>query len=112
MNPSRFALVLTSFLATGCYQVEDYIAEFAEVNCGFFERCGYLESMAYESVDDCVEEQLLRSERDQEEAELAGEPFCADFDRAAAKECVEALENLSCDDVEESYLPTSCPCLE
>ena len=100
----RWRLLLAAAVgASGCYKEDEYLADFADAYCGWLERCEHLETIGYDSVDDCGEERLLKNEQDIESFGAV----CAEYDPKAAKECVEGLEAQECVELESIY-PEAC----
>ena len=86
-----------------CYPEDRYQEDIASARCDFYERCELLEDpFGYESLDDCLNEWAQKVIEDQEEGYL-----CQDYDPKMARDCVEGIELLSCEDVAEGY-PSSC----
>lgn len=91
---TRILTVFLSFTCLfACYNEERFTAELAEATCDWWDRCDLLEVLAYDGVADCVSE--TESEAIDSQSETG---FCPNFDRNAAKACVAAIYDRSCED--------------
>jgi hypothetical protein len=104
MTSGRWILLLAITVgASACYKEHEYLSDFAEAYCGWLERCEHLETIGYDSVDDCVEERLLKNEQDIESFGVV----CEEYDPKAGKECIEGLDAQECVDLTAVY-PEVC----
>jgi len=78
-------------LLSGCYNQDTFTSDLAQATCEWWDRCDLLEVLAYEDVTDCVDETQSEAIDGQGEDGL-----CPDFDRGAAKDCVEEINARSC----------------
>ncbi|MED5372572.1 MAG: hypothetical protein VX899_16270 [Myxococcota bacterium] len=84
-------------LALACNSEESLRADYNAVQCETLERCGDLQALGYESVDDCIET------LDGLEVELCEDSFDAD----AAKTCISGWEALACESLATDQ-PAEC----
>ncbi len=89
--------------ASACYSEADYRQDINTARCEWYEACGYLETLGYDAVSDCVDEYALKDQLDAEE----GIAVCEDFDADKARACVEGWQTLDCAISEEDY-PAEC----
>jgi hypothetical protein len=98
----RLLFFLTLLTATaGCLDAEGFIAESASETCQWYQRCNILDIIGYASQADCASELSAVAE----ESGKLGE-HCLDYDRKAAMQCIEDLQNAGCDDMNQ--YPESC----
>jgi len=95
MDRRRLPLLAAPALL-GCYGPADFQEESALTRCALYEECGYLSAIDAEDYEACLE--ILRSEA----------YACVEFQAQAARDCIEALEQLSCDDYSSGSFPMSC----
>lgn len=100
----RLLVSLVTIIATaGCLNAENFQAEWISAECEWWQRCNILDGLGFESPADCVNEGTAAAE---ESAEL-GES-CQNYDRDAAIECLDGLEEAECgEDMLEDY-PEAC----
>jgi hypothetical protein len=101
--PKILIFLIASLVLSGCYSEDDYQEDWTTVNCEWYDDCQLLDTLNYESVEDCVDEGMRKYEQDQEE----GVETCPVYDSAAAKECIEGIEALACDE-RSSNFPQAC----
>lgn len=93
------SLLLLLGALTGCYTKEEFQTDYNTSTCEWFDSCGFLPALGYDSVDECIDERDRLDDRDSEE----GIDNCAEYDPDNAKTCIEDLESLSCEDYEEEF---------
>lgn len=98
-------LLLTALV--GCYSEADYAEGFTEVDCQLRLECYSEEALSYleySDVEGCMEYEAdsidkLAAEKEAEDC---------DYDREAARDCVDGMVELSCEDYLLNDFPQSC----
>ncbi len=85
MKRLPFLLALLGLAACG-YSEDAYEEDLINAMCNKMDECGWLEELQW-TLDECL---------NQSSEDTGGE--CVDYDGAAAKECVTAIEDATCDD--------------
>ncbi len=92
----RLTMIALTPMVASCYSLNTFWEDRAMAQCQLYEQCGYLSYVGAETFDDCFEA-MTDTEYD-----------CSDYNQAAARECVEGQEAMSCQDLEDGYYPTAC----
>lgn len=100
---TRLALLLLVLVAGCGYPESQFKADYATEWCKLLSDCQVLQSgYGYSSESDC-EAQVSPG------ADTAGEVACSAYDPKSAKDCITAIQLLSCHDLYSSEpLPASC----
>ena len=91
------SLLLIIGALTGCYKEPEFLLDKHTATCQWYDECGFLSSLGYDSVDECVDEATRADELDEEQ----GTAVCPSYDAENARICVEELQNRACEDYEE-----------
>lgn len=100
----RWISVLSLGFAAGCYSESKFTEDIADANCTLYEDCDYLDQLDYEEYAECEYYQELQY--DFEDASIW--PTGCDFDRAAAVKCIEGINQMTCQDLDDGDFPISC----
>jgi hypothetical protein len=88
---TRFLSLAFMVVLAGCgYSEDKYRTESIDAACNKFDECGMIDFFGG-SVDACITQSTDAADTDTTE--------CVDYDSAAAKDCVDALTAISCDDL-------------
>ena len=88
--------VLLSLSTLGCKGPKKFDKQNATTRCALYKDCEVLDLYGYASKQEC-EQALSGTYTD-----------CDDYDRKAAKSCIEALEGMECEALQEDRLPSAC----
>jgi len=91
------ALLLLLGTMTGCYTQDEFLLDKYTANCEWYDECGFLSALGYDSVDECIDEQSRADELDEEE----GVEVCPVYDAQTAETCITELQDRACEDYEE-----------
>ncbi|MEL6344423.1 MAG: hypothetical protein AAFV53_14995 [Myxococcota bacterium] len=86
---------------TGCYSRDSYTDDVTRAYCTLYEDCEYFEQLDYTDYQEC---EFFVSEEQDPENFLTG----CDYDRAAAIDCVEGINQMECADLEDADFPVDC----
>lgn len=96
----RLPFLLALGLVACGYSQDKFEDEFADAVCNKYDECGWLETLGM-TLDECLNPDV---------SDTAGgeEVECVNYDSAAAKECVTAWEELTCEQLDAFEFPTIC----
>jgi hypothetical protein len=92
-------LTLTMMMTFGCYSKSSYTEDVSTAFCTLYDDCDYLEVQQIDDYDACIP--VVSESQDPENRDC-------DWDAGAAKECVEGINMMTCDDLYDSDYPLAC----
>ena len=103
MFPRRcaFALLCTcAVLVAGCYGQNRFATDFAEANCLLYTDCEVLDDFGFDSQETC--------EATTSEAYTKDADGCESYDHKAARDCVDGVNQMICEDIPGHTYPEAC----
>jgi hypothetical protein len=99
-------IALLLFVSTGCFSPETFVEAKINATCTWYQRCAILVSLGFETdgepdLAECIDDMTANAEQSGEMGET-----CEPYDRGAAKDCVDELNDAGCED-NFSY-PAAC----
>jgi hypothetical protein len=88
--------LLAILLACACSSYGGFEEKEAEVLCALLARCDLLGDVAANSEEDCVAGMQV------------GSGSCEGYDEDMARDCLDGIDALSCDDYERGFFPAAC----
>jgi hypothetical protein len=96
VRPASRWLILLGLCIAACKGPAKFDKQHAEQRCAMYEECEVLDMYGYSSPAECDAD--LRNTYDD----------CKDYNRKAAKQCIEELEAMSCGAVFDERFPSAC----
>ena len=92
-------LILTTMMTVGCYSKSSYTEDVSAAYCTLYDDCDYFKVQQIDDYDDCLT--VVAERQDPENLDC-------DWDAGAAVECVEAINQMTCDEMYDGDYPLAC----
>lgn len=92
-------LTLTLLMTAGCYSKSNFTEDVSTAFCTLYDDCDYLEVQQFDDYDECYDNVTVNMDPENQDC---------DWDAGAAKECVEGINAMSCDELYAADFPFAC----
>ena len=97
---AMFLVWWSGALAAGCYGQDRFASDFAEANCLLYSDCEVLDDFGFDGIEQC--------EATTSESYTKESGGCDSYDREAARDCVDGVNQMICEDIPGNTYPEAC----
>ena len=99
MSLMKPVMMISLLMSVGCYSQSSYTEDVSVAFCTLYDDCDYLEVQQIADYDECID--VVSVSHDPENRDC-------DWDAGMAKDCVEGINQMTCDDLYDSDYPLAC----